>query len=72
MTAFLRLQGAARSRSLRLDEGRAMVRCVDHEYQILGQSGDPLKALQEVPFGSGVESPHPFRHAPGHEGRTDV
>jgi hypothetical protein len=44
MTAFLRLQGAPRSRSLRLDEGRAMVRCGDHKYRILSQSADHLAA----------------------------
>jgi hypothetical protein len=72
MKAFLRVQGAPGSSSLKLDEGRAMVRCGDHEYRILGRSGEHLVALQEDPFGSGVESPHPFRHAPGHEERTDV
>jgi hypothetical protein len=60
MKDFLRLQGAPGSRSLKLDEGRAMVRCGDHEYRILGQFGDHLAAHERIPLDLVLESSHPI------------
>jgi hypothetical protein len=60
MTAFLRPRGQPRSKSLRLDEGRAMVRCGDHVYRILGQFGEHSAAHERIPLDLVVESPHPI------------